>query len=307
MSLTPNAKGVVLDVGANVGMFSTRAAEALGEEVSVNSLQGQQQHEATNTTADPQAIIMLSRQHAGTHPYPTFFFVAGAYQALVIAVEPWQRAISCLEHNIQCHKEWCAQIGVSCAGIKVVRSGVDDGSTDSSSFTFYPHASGWGTCSKYEAPMTIARDLQAFILQSMQTTEEQGGMLLSPALKQLAVLLQTMSPKLFSFSVHMAVNYLMRDGVVEQCPMCTVSDIIDQHGVETVTLLKIDVERSELDVLSGIKQKHWDKICQVAMECHEENVKPACQILHEANFANVAITQTSDLQGSGIFMIYCSK
>lgn len=34
VSLTPNPGGVVLDIGANVGMFATRAAEALGDQVS---------------------------------------------------------------------------------------------------------------------------------------------------------------------------------------------------------------------------------------------------------------------------------
>jgi len=44
VSLTPNPGGVVLDIGANVGMFATRAAEALGDQVSDNwwcSMQGQ--------------------------------------------------------------------------------------------------------------------------------------------------------------------------------------------------------------------------------------------------------------------------
>lgn len=221
-------------------------------------------------------------------------------------MEPWQQATSCLEHNIQCHRDWCAQKGVTCAQIKVIQSGIGDGTTNSASFTFYPHASGWGTCSKYQTHTGIAQDMQAFIRQSMQTTE-QGGALYSPMLKQLAVFLQAVSPKLFSFSVQMAVNYLTRDARMEVCPMCTVSDIIEQHDIEAVTLLKIDVERSELDVLSGIKQEHWDRISQVAMECHEENLKPACQILYAANFQNVTKTQTSDLQGSGIYMVHCSK
>jgi hypothetical protein len=36
-----------------------------------------------------------------------------------------------------------------------------------------------------------------------------------------------------------------------------------------VDLLKIDVERAELEVLNGIEQSDWSKIKQVVMEVHD--------------------------------------
>ena len=46
--------------------------------------------------------------------------------------------------------------------------------------------------------------------------------------------------------------------------MCTVSDLIRNHGLARIDLLKIDVEGAELDVLRGIAHKDWQLIRQVA-------------------------------------------
>ena len=42
-----------------------------------------------------------------------------------------------------------------------------------------------------------------------------------------------------------------------------------EEGLERIDLLKIDVQRAELDVLEGIQEQDWEKIEQVVMEVHE--------------------------------------
>jgi 31-O-methyltransferase len=54
------------------------------------------------------------------------------------------------------------------------------------------------------------------------------------------------------------------------CEMRTVSSALVEHEIDRVDLLKIDVERSELDVLAGIEDADWPKIRQVVMEIHDE-------------------------------------
>ena len=54
-------------------------------------------------------------------------------------------------------------------------------------------------------------------------------------------------------------------------PMRTLSDVIDEHGVERIDLLKIDVETSESDVLAGIEAADWPKIQQLVVEVHERS------------------------------------
>jgi amino acid adenylation domain-containing protein/FkbM family methyltransferase len=46
----------------------------------------------------------------------------------------------------------------------------------------------------------------------------------------------------------------------------TLSSVIEEHRIEQVDLLKINVEKSELDVLQGIKPEDWRKIKQLVME-----------------------------------------
>lgn len=47
------------------------------------------------------------------------------------------------------------------------------------------------------------------------------------------------------------------------------SDVIDDEQVQRIDLLKIDVQRAELDVLKGIDARHWAMIRQVVMEVHD--------------------------------------
>lgn len=54
------------------------------------------------------------------------------------------------------------------------------------------------------------------------------------------------------------------DAQTEECPMCTVSDLIERHSLKCIDLLKVDVEGAELDVLRGIRPEHWPWIRQVS-------------------------------------------
>jgi amino acid adenylation domain-containing protein/FkbM family methyltransferase len=53
------------------------------------------------------------------------------------------------------------------------------------------------------------------------------------------------------------------------CRRRTLSDVLAETGVERVDLLKIDVQKAELDVLEGIAPDDWRKIRQLAIEVHD--------------------------------------
>jgi FkbM family methyltransferase len=53
------------------------------------------------------------------------------------------------------------------------------------------------------------------------------------------------------------------------CQLTTVSEIIHQYQIESISLMKIDVEGSELDILLGIKEQDWSKIKQFTIEVHD--------------------------------------
>ena len=54
-----------------------------------------------------------------------------------------------------------------------------------------------------------------------------------------------------------------------QVPVTTVSQVIDEHSIERISLLKIDVEQAELSVLEGIEARHWGRIDRIFLEVHD--------------------------------------
>jgi FkbM family methyltransferase len=59
-----------------------------------------------------------------------------------------------------------------------------------------------------------------------------------------------------------------------RCRLRTISAVIDEVGVDTIDLVKIDVQRAEYDVLKGIEARHWPLIQQISMEVHDEAGSP---------------------------------
>ena len=92
--------------------------------------------------------------------------------------------------------------------------------------------------------------------------------------------------------------------------MTTVSDILHEHGLSKIDLLKIDVERAELDVLMGISHTDWKLISQVVLEVHDVQgrLEQVLQLLKDtAGFSAVSVTQDETLTGSTLYNIYCSR
>jgi FkbM family methyltransferase len=56
------------------------------------------------------------------------------------------------------------------------------------------------------------------------------------------------------------------------CPVKTLSQVIRELSIEQIDLLKIDVEGSEFDVLSGIQDADWRRIKQIAIEVHSRSI-----------------------------------
>lgn len=93
------------------------------------------------------------------------------------------------------------------------------------------------------------------------------------------------------------------------CPACTLSSVIDEHAVAQVDLLKIDVERAELDVLRGLRDEHWPRIRQVVMEVHDEagRLAVACDLLRRHGFAEPVLQQSPDMQPFGVWQLWARR
>ncbi|HEV2860061.1 MAG TPA: amino acid adenylation domain-containing protein [Pyrinomonadaceae bacterium] len=92
------------------------------------------------------------------------------------------------------------------------------------------------------------------------------------------------------------------------CQLRTLSDVIAEHSVERIDLLKIDVERSELDVLDGLREEDWPKVRQVVVEVHDEGGRLAqvTSLLRRHGFEPV-VEQDAYLADTGLYNIYAVR
>ena len=152
-------------------------------------------------------------------------------------------------------------------------------------FTFYPLSSGmssvYGDRDEEEA---VLRG----ILQNQQTSDAAGMeavMAYSDELLEQRLKSQTLS-----------------------CRLRTLSSIVREEGIERIDLLKIDVQKSELDVLMGIESDDWPKIRAIAIEVHDLDGRVAlierllCQHGYE-----VESEQDELYHGTGIYLVYAKR
>ncbi|MEO6196445.1 MAG: non-ribosomal peptide synthase/polyketide synthase [Thermoanaerobaculia bacterium] len=59
------------------------------------------------------------------------------------------------------------------------------------------------------------------------------------------------------------------EGRMIEARLRRLSDVLRETGIERIDLLKVDVQRAELDVLRGIDDADWERIDQVVMEVHD--------------------------------------
>ena len=92
------------------------------------------------------------------------------------------------------------------------------------------------------------------------------------------------------------------------CRLTTLSDVIREHGIAHVDLLKLDVEKSELDVLVGVRDEDWGKIRQIVIEVHDidRRVERIREILEPRGFV-VEVEEATALRGSGLYNLYARR
>jgi amino acid adenylation domain-containing protein/non-ribosomal peptide synthase protein (TIGR01720 family)/FkbM family methyltransferase len=92
------------------------------------------------------------------------------------------------------------------------------------------------------------------------------------------------------------------------CEIKTLSDIISENRVERIGLLKIDVEKSELDVLYGIDENDWPKIDQIVMEVHNFDGRlEQIKALLENHEYKIVASQDKDLANTALYNLYAIR
>ena len=98
------------------------------------------------------------------------------------------------------------------------------------------------------------------------------------------------------------------DRKVVECRLRTLSSVIREHRIERIDLLKVDAEKSEMDIFEGIEPRDWAKIQQVTAEVHDIDgrVERVSELLRSHGF-EVESEQDSSLRDTGIHHLYARR
>jgi amino acid adenylation domain-containing protein/non-ribosomal peptide synthase protein (TIGR01720 family)/FkbM family methyltransferase len=106
------------------------------------------------------------------------------------------------------------------------------------------------------------------------------------------------------------------DAIVEErsearpvvCQLRTLSELLKEHALDHIDLLKIDVEKSELDILRGIQDEDWPKIAQIVIEAHDIHGRIAViQDMLEKRGYSVQVEQNHFIQDTTLYNVYARR
>ncbi|HSF43045.1 MAG TPA: amino acid adenylation domain-containing protein [Thermoanaerobaculia bacterium] len=92
------------------------------------------------------------------------------------------------------------------------------------------------------------------------------------------------------------------------CELKTLSQVIAEEGIERIDLLKIDVEKSEMEVFAGLAEEHWPRIRQVVVEVHDVSGRLAevTGMLESRGF-RVAVEQDAALRRTRLHNVFAVR
>lgn len=108
--------------------------------------------------------------------------------------------------------------------------------------------------------------------------------------------------------IGLGLRWLLQSQPID-CPVRTLSDIIQEHSLERIDLLKIDAERAEWDVLQGLRSEDWPKIQRIAMEIHDTEGRLAHiqQLLNQHGLTQQHLEQEPKMQAFGVWQLWANR
>jgi FkbM family methyltransferase len=92
------------------------------------------------------------------------------------------------------------------------------------------------------------------------------------------------------------------------CHLETLSNIIREHQVERIDLLKVDVQKCEEEVILGIDEADWKEIRQIVIEVHDLDQRLERMIAQLKNHGyRVAVEQDRMYEGSIMYNLYAIR
>lgn len=95
--------------------------------------------------------------------------------------------------------------------------------------------------------------------------------------------------------------------IEHMCEVKSLSELMEEHQLTHIDLLKINAGRSELDVLGGVREEHWAGIRQVVVEVHEPATLDAIEAALKGRGFAVAVDRGPSFESSGIANLYARR
>ena len=226
----------------------------------------------------------------------------------VICAEPAPEAYAALCDTLAANSTLCDSVD-----IRPLNVALGAGSASTALLTTYPQAAGWSTLcvDDAETATNVTAYAQLVPLASVVATAPASLRLLLPLLAPLR------STRLYAAAAEHIGRRMLRGSKVVPCTLFRLSQLLDAciahvPGFSGVALLKIDVERAELDVLRGIESREqWARIQQVVAEVHDIDgrLDAIIALLSSplAGFTHVQSAQPASLRGSNLHVVYATR
>ncbi len=207
----------------------------------------------------------------------------------IYAFEPIPQVFKVLQLNMQ-------RFNLDSNRIKLYNYGLSNRAKNAVSFNYYPKASGFSTMFPDDFK-TLRNSISSIMLQNPD---------------ELPLSIKNKIYKLPEFLRSWFLNLKLRNALKSKtidCQVRTISQVIQEQSIRQIDLLKIDVEKSELNVLLGIEDRDWSKIEQIVIEVHdlENRVDKIEALLSSHKFYKVIVEQEPLLKNSEYFNIYAMR
>ncbi len=202
----------------------------------------------------------------------TVFMSRLARNLKIYSFEPNPAALACLEANAQAYGAdvTCLPFGLSC----------EEKSADLTSFA------GLSLLSGFYADAATEREVVKTYVLNQQTDTSEADPIVN------------------------AVDELIDDRLQSRtvtAQLRTLSSVIAEKGIDHIDLLKVNVEKSELDVLLGVSETDWPKIRQLVIEVDTQaNLNPIVDLLTDQGF-DVAVEQDELLKRTALRYVYAIR
>jgi FkbM family methyltransferase len=104
-------------------------------------------------------------------------------------------------------------------------------------------------------------------------------------------------------------RHLQRGARTVECELTTISQVIAEHDLPRIDLLKVDCEGGELSVLLGIEDAHWPRIGQVVVEVHdiEGRLERVLDLLTRHGLTRITARKEDGFEDTPLINVYAGR